>query len=200
MSDDTNLNLNDELRARFSSLPKVVQNAITSSDVQNNLRALANTYKLHLDQWDTLENTVILGLLGFVPIADLAYHISTKVGMPREKAEELAGTISKIVFEPIRQELERQLEHPEAQTKQVSAIEAARNQTLGTRDEGRGMEAQEISTQTVPAAPQIAPATPPSPVPDIKVTRPSESTAYKPGETSAQRATVHDDPYREPPL
>lgn len=194
--------LQQELAERFRQLPQIVQDAIISADVEKNLRTLADTQKLHLDQWQILENEVMLTLLGIQQIENLQKNIKDQVGVSDEIAHDLAENVNKIVFEPIRQELERQLEHPDAQAKEVSDVEAARNQALA----GASAPALEASTATPaptlpaqPVAPQVAPATPPQPAPDIKVTRPSESTAYKPGETSAARAEVHDDPYREPP-
>ena len=201
-----NLNLSDELRARFDSLPRVVQGAITSSDVQTRLRSLAETYKLHLDQWDVLENTVILALLGFVPVTELAHHIETEVGMSRESAGALANNISLTIFEPIRKELERQLEHPAAQEKVVTDVEAARAQALqGSRDQVSGVREESVTNSwptppVAPSTPPVMPATPPQPPNEIKITRPSESTAYKPGEPSSTRTVVHDDPYRVPPV
>ena len=186
-----NTTLQQQLDEQFKQLPQIVQNAITSADIEKHLRALADTQRLHLDQWQKLENEVMLTLLGIQQIESLQRNIQSEVGVTSEVAQELAESINKIVFEPIRQELERQLTHPDAQAKQVSDVEAARDQTLAG--------ARSVPTAPSPSAPAVAPATPPAPAIDVKVTRPSESTAYKPGETSAQRAAVHDDPYREPP-
>lgn len=182
---DDSQELRQLIEERLASLPAVVQRAIASSDIQDHLRGLSTTYKLHLDQWESLEHEVMVTLLGIHPIEELEKNIASEVGVAADIAHVLAQSINEIVFEPIRQELERQLEHPEAQAKQVSDVDAARDQTLA------GAQS--------PSAPTVAPATPPAPAIDVKVTRPSESTAYKPGETSAVRAEVHDDPYREPP-
>ena len=97
-------------------------------------------------------------------------------------AKTLAESISKIVFEPIRQELERQLEHPDAKVANVSAVEAA------------GKEAIRVET-----APPVQPATPPAPANEEKAVRAAITETYKPGEASSERKTVHDDPYRETP-
>lgn len=167
---------------RFAQLPLVVQDAITSSNVQKQLRELSDTNKLHLDQWETLENQVMMTLLGVIPIDELQANIQSNVGVPEETARALTENISKIVFEPIRQELERQLEHPEAKAEVVSGVEAAATQAL----------AQE-------KAPQVAPATPPAEATGEKVVRAPVSEAYKAGELSTERKSVHDDPYREPP-
>ena len=108
--------LDTKLQERFKQLPKVVQDAITSADVEKRMRTLADTQKLHLDQWEALENEVMLALLGFQPVEDLEKNIKSEVNVSDEVATMLASEVSKIVFEPIREELERELAHPSTPT------------------------------------------------------------------------------------
>lgn len=176
------------IKERFSTLPKVVQRAIISADIEKHLRELASTYKLHLDQWGTLENEVQLTLLGVQASEDLESNIKKELGVSDEVAKSLTENISKIVFEPIRAELERELEHPDAKAAAVSGVEAARTQILGGEDK-----------PAAPAAPAVLPATPPSEPLAGKIVRAPVSESYKAGETSIARKSVHDDPYREPP-
>lgn len=171
--------LQQDLKERFAQLPKVVQDAIVSADVQKRMRALADTHKLHLDQWESLENEVMLTLLGFEPIDRLEKNLVDEVGVDAATAHALTIDISRIVFEPIRQELERDLAHPQAKIEEVSTIEA--------------VGAQAIAQATA------LPATPPTPKPEAQATRAPVSENYRAGETSAARASVFDDPYREPP-
>lgn len=180
--------LNTELQKRFKALPKTIQTAITSADVQKELRALADTNKLHLDQWQLLENDVMLTLLGFQPTEELAHHLKNDLDISTELAASLADDISRIVFQPIREQLERELAHPDAKAADVGGVEAARTQILGSEDK-----------PAVPAAPAVLPATPPSEPPSSKIARAPVSESYKAGETSTARKSVHDDPYREPP-
>lgn len=180
------LDISAPLRERFASLPKVLQDAITSSDVQKHLRGLADSKKLHFDQWQMLENEVMLALLGFNPVEELEQKILSKLGIAKEDARALAEDINNSVFEPIREELERQLEHPDAAPALESGPEAARTQILGK-------EAVSASTTEAPAP------TPPAEKPSTPVVRMPASGAYKPGEASVNRASVVDDPYREPP-
>lgn len=175
----TDAQLQQDLKERFAQLPKVVQNAITSADVEKRMRALADTHKLHLDQWESLENEVMLALLGFEPIDRLEKNLVSEVGVDATTAQTLAAEISRIVFEPIREELERELAHPQAKPEEVSAIEAVGAQALA---------------QTV-----VLPATPPTSKPKGQAARAPVSENYRAGETSAARASVFDDPYREPP-
>lgn len=189
------------VKERFQLLPKVVQDAITSADVEKRLRELAEGHKLHLDQWQLLENEVHLTLLGVKPVEDLEVNIKNEVLVPEETAHELAEGISKIVFEPIREELERQLEHPEAKAAQVSGIDAARDAILANTENASGAAtpgAHAQNTAPVPAAPApVAPATPPQPAPEAKAQRAQISPAPTPSVPSHERKDIEGDPYRE---
>src|SRR3989338_2445009 len=121
---------NELVKERFAKLPKVVQAAITSADVQKRLRELADTHKLHLDQWEALENEVQYTLLGIQPSEDLVANLKSEVGVAEEVAQALAADISKIVFEPIRQELERELGNENAVAEKTTDMETLRTQTL----------------------------------------------------------------------
>jgi hypothetical protein len=181
--DSQDKDFDEKMQARFKELPKVVQDAITSADIQRRMRALADTNKLHLDQWEALENEVMLSLLGFQAVGDLQKNIKQETGVSDEVATNLASEVSKIVFEPIRQELERGLSHPEAKAQEFSGVETARR--------------QEIATQKSQPAPAVIPATPGAPVNEAKAVRAPISDVYKPGELSSERKVVENDPYRE---
>ncbi|MEK7156718.1 MAG: hypothetical protein AAB790_02835 [Patescibacteria group bacterium] len=180
--------LNEKLRERFKQLPKAVQTAVMSADVEKQLRVLADTNKLHLDQWQLLENDVMLTLFGFQPTEELPNHLKNDLDISTEMAKSLADDISRIVFQPIREQLERELAHPDAKAANVSGVEAARTQILGSEDK-----------PAAPVAPVVLPATPPTEPPSAKIARAPVSESYKAGETSTARKSVHDDPYREPP-
>lgn len=187
------------LKDRFAQLPKVVQDAIMSADVEKQLRTLADTHKLHIDQWSALENEVMLTLLGLQNIRDLAANIETEVGVAKEESVKLATDISQIVFEPIRQELERGLSHPEAQAKQISNEEMARNQAISSEAAAADPAAVATPAQTALATPQVMPATPPAPKPTEKAVRAPLSSAYTARQPSSERKDVAGDPYRELP-
>ena len=172
-----------EMQERFNSLPKSVQDAITSAGVEKHLRELADSHKLHLDQWTALENEVMLALLGFEPVSDLAKNIESEVHVDAATAAALASDVSQIVFAPIRGELERILEHPEAQAASTTGMESMRSEIL----------AQEKAA----AAPTVAPATPPASPPEATVERAPLSAAYAPSVASHERKAIEGDPYRE---
>ena len=179
--DDTELQA--KLAERFKALPKSVQDAITSADVEAHLRTLSDTYKLHLDQWAILENEVMLTMLGFQKTQDLAKNIRAELGLEESAATALAGEISNVVFAPIRAELEQVLPEPEGSSSAEGALE--------TRSIPVGPSAPKPMV-----APVIA-ATPPRATPEKKVERAPTSPTYIGAVPSHQRAAIEGDPYRE---
>lgn len=172
--------LKQSLATRFKELPKVVQDSITSADVEKHLRELADTNKLHLDQWELLENDVMLTLLGVHKPEELADNLKKDLGVTEDVARALAGEVSRIVFEPIRTELERSLEGPAAVVENAGGIgEAMRDHAAA------------------PAAAPVAAATPPPAPPEGKVVRAPISESYAAQEPSHARKIVEGDPYRE---
>lgn len=171
------------LAERFASLPKPVQDAITSTDIEAEMRKLAVHHKLHFDQWDILEHAVLMTLLGVERTDDLEKNLTERLGVSADVAKILATDISRIVFAPVREHLEGNLGHPAAKAEQVSDVDALRTQILAQS----------------PAS-AVNPSTPPSAPPTQKVTRAPISDSYHAGEPSSARASVDNDPYREPPV
>lgn len=170
----------------FNALPDIVQKAIASGQIQEKFQELAKKHNLHLDEWQHVQNQIMLTVLGINNPEELVAKVVAATNIGQEKANALIDDVAITVFKPIREELERSLGHPQATEEQTSNVEKLRNAVLATHDE------QPVSTTTFP------PLT--TPKNEEKVARAPASGAYKPGETSVQRADVHDDPYREPPL
>lgn len=206
--------LKELLQKRLAELPVAVQNAIKSVDVPTRLQTLSKTHQLHVDQWQILENEVMLTILGFQPADELAGNIQKQVGLPADIVQTLTDDIGRVIFNPIREELERELGHPQAKEEELSDMEKMQQEALSAvSSEERGTSATQVATPEVsrvpldtseapkPPAPTPAPTpgTPPAPPPTEKAVRAPASGAYVPGETSAARADVHDDPYRVPP-
>ena len=189
MIDESQIDVDKEITERFATLPKVVQDAITSADIEKRLRTVSDKHKLHIDQWQILQNEVMLTLLGMQDVSELAEEIHSAVGITTEEANSLTEDLNTIVFEPIRQELERQLESPDAKDKVLTGAETAREEIL----------AKENAAVTAVAAPTLVPGTPPVPAPTQKATRAPLSSAYTARQPSTERKIVEGDPYRETP-
>ena len=164
-------------KERFALLPKVVQDAIMSADVSKHLRDLAQAHQLHLDQWGILENEVQMTLMGLHGSADLKQNIKSALSLDDAAAEGLANDIYDGVFEPIREELERQLESKSAASPGETAPVA--QPTTNTP----------LVTPAVPIAPLPKP-------PEAKAERAAIAPTYT-AAASHERKTVEGDPYRE---
>ncbi len=193
--DSTETDFDKKLEERFKTLPKVVQDAITSADVQKHMRDLAEGHKLHVDQWQVLENNVMLTLLGFQPVAELTQHLQKDLAITEEVAVELATSISDIVFSPIRGEMERSLDHPAAVQAAISDVEAVRAQELGAAAANASpVNTSAPSPETGTSA--VLPGTPPPPAPEEKAVRAQVAQTYA-GSASHERKSIEGDPYRE---
>ena len=201
-------NLHAIIKQRFAELPKVLQDAITGAHVEEHMQKLSVKHALHLDKWQALENRVVLTLMGLAPAEGLRDAIKTELGLNDETADNLAEDIAIQVFEPVRQELERTLEHPDAKAEEGTPIEDMTQEILQTAKTGSAIDtlapAEDLaSIPPTPSAPVAAPPQPvtqtPPPVPKPTVTRTEAPHSYTPGQVSSQRKDIHTDPYRLPP-
>ena len=185
MTEDLNeQDLKNKIAERFKVLPKVVQDAILSADIEQHMRALADQHELHFDQWSSLENEVMLALLGLESMDALAANIEHEVGVPADVAQSLAEDISRIVFEPIRAQLET------ATAVETKAATAETSQENVVADE-------HPLAQIVPAIAPVLPGTPPPAPPEGKAVRAPVSESYGAGQASHERKIIEGDPYRE---
>ena len=211
--------MDDILQERLATLPPVVKDAIAGAEVENHLRQLSDKHKLHLDQWQLLENEVMMTLIGLQSAENLEENIKKEVGLEEELARELANDIATEVFDPIRKEMERQLAHPDAQPEETEPIEDLRAEILAKastaspiaepeeedilasdnpriqNDALHSIIAEEKSgNEPLETTPVASPAET-----QQKVKRAPASGEYSPGMVSTERKDVWDDPYRESP-
>ena len=173
--------LNEQLKERFLQLPQPLRKAIISADIENGLQKLSESHKLHLDQWQKLENEVMLALLGFQPVEKLEENIKNEVGVPAETASALAEDIAEKIFLPIREELERELPPQE---------------TAG--GENADVAPPILNTEyRIPNTVSPLPSTPPPPPKTEKSVRAPISESYSSQTPSYERKAVEGDPYRE---
>jgi len=182
------------IEERFAELPETIQNALLSADVEKQLQGMAKSHELHLDQWESLEREVMLTLLGFKEVRDIENNLRTEVGATEEQAKALTADINSVIFEPVRQELERQLSHPEARAENIGAMETMRREAIAAAG---GDTSLPPAATPVPVAAAVQPATHPSLAPTEKTVREPLSGSYHAAQPSTARETVEGDPYRE---
>lgn len=184
------------IQERLATLPQVVQNAIKSGDVKAHMQKLAETHKLHVDKWETLEKEVQYTLLGFQPAEELEQNIKSEVGVPDDVAHALTLSIANTVFDPIREALERSLGNPEAKAAEVSDMETSRLQAIAS--ENAAAPTVSPSVPDTAATPRvIVPGTPPAPPVQGTAKRAPIADTYLSSTPSHERKTIDGDPYRE---
>jgi hypothetical protein len=92
----------EEIQARFNQLPKVLQDAVSSSNVHNDLMAIAKKYGLHIDQEGELVDQVGLVMLGLSSSKDFVKNFSSEAGISSTVAAAIAADINASIFSKIR--------------------------------------------------------------------------------------------------
>lgn len=108
--------LQQTIQERFGELPKVVQHAITDSNVAHTLQRLSQKHKLHFDQWELLENEIMFVLLGLEEPEDMAKNVAQELSISEEAAQPIVSDIVQEVFVPIRKLIQHSSSTPERET------------------------------------------------------------------------------------
>lgn len=100
-------NLQKTLQQRMTELPPDIQEAIRSADFTKKLQSIGQKYLLHIDQLGTLENEVLMVMLGFVNPEDLVSNIVSELKVPLVTANLIATDVSQELFLPIRESMKK---------------------------------------------------------------------------------------------
>lgn len=94
------------LADRFFETGEVVRNLLVSQETGAFLRGLARTHNIPDDQVPKMALGVLYVVLGEWPMANLAAGLSSTMGLPNDKAQQVATEIEKELFAPIMGELQ----------------------------------------------------------------------------------------------
>lgn len=92
----------DEIQNKFDSLPEELQEAITSSDVNDALEDIAKQNGLQLDQLGELVDLVGLIILGLVPSSDFIREFSREAEVSEKQARRIAEDVNGQIFAKLR--------------------------------------------------------------------------------------------------
>ena len=96
-----------KLEETFETLPKDVQEALSSVDVSQKIMEVAKTHGILLDAVETLSDETTMVMLGLENPNEFPGGIEAKLGVSKEKAEQIAKDIDTQIFEPIRESLKK---------------------------------------------------------------------------------------------
>ncbi|MBU6426666.1 hypothetical protein KGQ27_00265 [Patescibacteria group bacterium] len=97
----------EEIQNQFEKLPAEVREAITSTEMNDKIEAVAKKHGLLIDQTGELVDEVGLVMLGLARSADFTSHMASRCSIDRKTALEIATDINSEVFNPIRQHLQK---------------------------------------------------------------------------------------------
>jgi hypothetical protein len=90
------------IKDKFSSLPKTLQDAITSSDYQQKLLNIGQKYKLTVEQIGTLEQETTFVLLGITLARDYADDLQTQLKVDDATLNGIVADVNAEVFVKIK--------------------------------------------------------------------------------------------------
>jgi hypothetical protein len=90
---------------QLAKLPKSIKDAISSIDLEDKIKKIANKNMLHIDQAGDLINETIFVMLGLEPTSDYKENIRRELNISRDRAQAITADIDKEIFVSIREVL-----------------------------------------------------------------------------------------------
>jgi len=97
----------EALEKRYAELPEDVRIALSSEETAMNLTAIGEKHGLLEDRLDTLVNETGYVMLGLTHPSVFIQNLTTKMGISRENAQQIAEEVNNAIFRPIRDSLKR---------------------------------------------------------------------------------------------
>lgn len=95
------------LGERFEKLPAGLQDAITSVDLREELKAVSQEHKLHIDQAGKLEDETALVMMGFESPDAYPDNLQRELDVDAETAQAITEAVNERIFLPIREEMQK---------------------------------------------------------------------------------------------
>ncbi|MEI6553079.1 MAG: hypothetical protein WCO09_00765 [bacterium] len=92
---------------RFNKLPNDYQEAIKTSDYDNQLSIIAKEHKLHIDQSATLEKVLAELIFGEIKPEHMVSEVSTRLSIPTTEAKTLTIELNQLIIKPIKENLKK---------------------------------------------------------------------------------------------
>ena len=97
----------EQFLEQFKKLPKDLQDAITSNDIDVVMREIAKRRHLHIDQAGELADEVGLVLLGVVHPGDFLEDVLFRLKVDKKMAAEIVADVNEYIFKEVRESLMR---------------------------------------------------------------------------------------------
>lgn len=142
------------IKEQISKLPKIVKDAISSANLGDKIKKIANKNMLHIDQAGILINETMFVMLGLEPIEDYKENIRRELNISRDRAQTITAEIDKEIFVSVREAMKRE-RNIEINLEARPLGESVVNKTEESEDIKRQIEKQNIQKPIAPLPPNL---------------------------------------------
>ncbi len=114
---------NNILDEKMRSLPEDLQSAMNSVDLINNIKEIANSYSLNIDQTGQLEDVISSTILGLTKSENFVSELVKKAEIKSEIAMQIAKDVNKRIFDSVRDSLRKIQSQAESESQNQTPVE-----------------------------------------------------------------------------
>ena len=191
-----------EIQDAFEKLPQDVQTALTSVDLNNKVKSIAERYNLHMDQLGNLVDEVGLVMLGLQKSSSFIDGLCSRLSIDARIAENITRDINTDIFSSIKQHLmeldvEMTPQQPKTDLERLGDFTIDKTPTAGNETNGTTVEKRPDILEGVenPQSAKRTFVTNTEPLVDHLLNTP---VTIPPQKINQPTAGVAPDPYREP--
>ncbi len=104
------------IKEQYAKLPPVLQEAMQSAHLHEQIAAIGAKHQLHIDQMGLLEDEVMFLMMGFTEPIEFPGHLQENLNISAEVAQKLAIDINENILLPIRDRMENNTTEVETPT------------------------------------------------------------------------------------
>lgn len=193
----------EQINERFQMLSPTVQDIILSVEIADAIKEITKKNDLHMDTAGLLNEEITYVIVGAEKSVNFVSNLKTKVHIPEDKVNSVAGDVNDKIFLPVREALKNAANKPaqdiklevveesNLHKKEVELENSINHAPLTESEEIRQhIEAQRVVGNTTAPPPNLPTSTP--------VDAPTEQKEEKQKPSFENKKPSHVDPYREP--
>ena len=193
----------EQINERFQMLSPTVQDIILSVEIADAIKEITKKNDLHMDTAGLLNEEITYVIVGAEKSVNFVSNLKTKVHIPEDKVNSVAGDVNEKIFLPVREALKNAANKPaqdiklevveesNLHKKEVELENSINHAPLTESEEIRQhIEAQRVVGNTTAPPPNLPTSTP--------VDAPTEQKEEKQKPSFENKKPSHVDPYREP--
>ncbi len=161
--------MNEELLTQINTLletaPEEVRGVILNGDINSSIASLSVIYHLTIDEATAIQNTIVLTLLGIIPVAEVEGEITKHTSLSEPDRKNLLKDIDVGIFEKARvklfgEEIEKGYEVRNLSVGEEKSKDELRAQIMSHADRTPPAVSVPVKTTDVPPSPPAAPSLP----------------------------------------